>query len=370
MFATPHRSNVGPRKIKPLALTRAMVTESLIDDLERIGIGIDRRDIQQMIEGFGADSLQGLTTTASITTPIQFLQNWLPGFVNIITAARKIDSLIGLMTAGSWEDEEIVQGIMEMTGSATPYSDAGNIPLSSWNVNFDRRTVVRFEEGMQVGKLEEARASRIRVSSSAEKRNAAALALEIERNKVGFNGYNSGNNRTYGFLNDPNLPAYVAVSTKAAGGTTWAVATFLEIQGDIISALQSLRTTSKDTVDPDTMPITLALATAAREQLSRNNVQGTQSVMQWLKETYPNVRVESAPELDSANGGANVFYLYAESIADGSSDGGQTFIQVVPAKFQVLGVEAKAKGYLEDYTNATAGVMCKRPYAVIRRTGI
>ncbi|MGJ0509053.1 MAG: hypothetical protein ACR652_18420, partial [Methylocystis sp.] len=65
----------------------------------------------------------------------------------------------------------------------------------------------------------------------------------------------------------------------------------------------------------------------------------------------------------------NVVYLYAEAIADQSTDGGRTFIQVVPSKFQVLGVEQKAKGYLEDYTNATAGIMCKRPYAVIRRSG-
>ena len=28
------------------------------------------------------------------------------------------------------------------------------------------------------------------------------------------------------------------------------------------------------------------------------------------------------------------------------------------------------KGYEEDYSNATAGIMCKRPYAVTRWTGI
>jgi hypothetical protein len=44
-------------------------------------------------------------------------------------------------------------------------------------------------------------------------------------------------------------------------------------------------------------------------------------------------------------------------------------VQVVPSKFQVLGVEKGAKGYKEDYSNATAGVFCKRPFAVVRRTG-
>ena len=51
-------------------------------------------------------------------------------------------------------------------------------------------------------------------------------------------------------------------------------------------------------------------------------------------------------------------------------DGGRTFDQIVPAKLKSLGVEQRAKSYVEDYTNATAGVMLKRPWAVVRRSGI
>jgi hypothetical protein len=90
----------------------------------------------------------------------------------------------------------------------------------------------------------------------------------------------------------------------------------------------------------------------------------------WLAENYPGTRIESAPELNGANGGENVFYLYAESVGDNSSDDGRTVIQVVPARFMALGVEQQTKAYVEDYTNATAGVMFKRPYAVVRRSGI
>ena len=55
------------------------------------------------------------------------------------------------MITGSWEDEQIVQGILESTGASQFYSDYTNVPLSSWNTNFNYRTVVRFEEGMKVG---------------------------------------------------------------------------------------------------------------------------------------------------------------------------------------------------------------------------
>ena len=76
------------------------------------------------------------------------------------------------------------------------------------------------------------------------------------------------------------------------------------------------------------------------------------------------------PELAGANGGENVFYMYAEKINDSSTDGGAVFAQMVPSKFQVLGVQKLDDGYRESYTNATAGVLCKRPWAVVRRSAI
>lgn len=37
---------------------------------------------------------------------------------------------------------------------------------------------------------------------------------------------------------------------------------------------------------------------------------------------------------------------------------------------RLLGVERYAKGYKEDYANATAGVMVKQPIGIVRRVGI
>jgi len=358
-------SYIGPRKVGTLDLSSAM-DENILHDLKLLGITFDENLVMEMMHA--QDSLSPLTTP-SISTPIQFLQTWLPGFVKILLQARKIDNLVGVMTVGDWHGEEIVQGVMELTGNAVPYGDYTNIPLSSWNVNFERRTIVRFEEGMRVGRMEEARSSAMRVNSGEGKREAAALALEIQRNRVGFYGYNDGANRTYGFLNDPSLPAYVTVATEG-GNTEWSLKTFLGITADIREAVASLRTQSGDQIDPYSTPMTLALPTSVVDYLSVTNALGTQSVRQWLTQTYPSIRVESAPELIDANGGENVFYLYAESVNDSSTDGGQSIIQMVPAKFVTLGVEQQAKAYLEDYTNATAGVMVKRPFAFVRRDGI
>lgn len=367
MNRTVERSHIGPRQVG--SVTMSAEDCAAYSELARLGINFNDKQISQMA-AFGMDATQQAgVTVGSAISPVQFLQNWLPGFVRVITAARKIDELVGITTSGNWEDEEIVQGILEPIGSAVPYGDYTNVPLASWNANFVRRTVVRFEHGIKVGMLEEARTARVRIDSAGEKRSASALSLEVQRNLVGFNGYNSGNNLTYGFLNDPSLSAYASVAT-GTGGYLWSQKTFLEICADIRTAMGTLQNNSQDTINPEDRETTLAVPTSCYQYLSVVNVQGSRSVREWLTETYPKCRVVSAPQLNSANASANVFYLYAENVDDGASDDSRTWVQVVPAKFQALGVEKQAKAYIEDYTNATAGVLLKRPYAVVRVTGI
>src|SRR5690606_13141345 len=171
---TREYSSIGPRNVRPLVLATsgaAAFDASIMAQLQDIGIQIPERELRQMMDAYAADALTPGVTNPSIPTPVQFLQEWLPGFVHVLTQARKIDELVGIVTAGSWESEEVVQGVMELTGKSVPYGDYTNIPLSSWNVNYERRTVVRFEEGLRVGRLEESRAAAIQVNSAEAKRN-------------------------------------------------------------------------------------------------------------------------------------------------------------------------------------------------------
>tara|TARA_R110000851_G_scaffold279659_2_gene432950 strand:+ start:2916 stop:3980 length:1065 start_codon:yes stop_codon:yes gene_type:complete len=303
--------------------------------------------------------------TASIPTPNQMLQTWLPGFVAMATAPVKIDEILGLTAAGNWADEEVVQKTLEHVGEAKEYGDNSDTHLASWNVNYVRRGVVRFEEGFRVGKLEEARSSAIDINSASEKRAAAVMSLNIQRNKVGFLGYNStkGTN-IYGLLNDPSLPAYESAAA------TWAASTAEVIYSQIKTALSLIRTVSKDLIDPTSHSITLACATAVVDQLNKTNQYGI-SVYDLLAKNYPQLRIVSAPQFDAADGGANVAYFIADTVVDGAStDGNQAIVQIVPSRYQLLGSEVTAKGYTEAATNATAGVMVKRPYAVQRLSGI
>lgn len=352
----------------------AMDSADNVRALTKVGIHISDFAAQSYAQAYGMDAaitIPGLTVNAAQgNSPyMQFLQSWLPGQVQVITAARKADELMGVVTAGAWEDEEIIQEILELVGVAQPYTDYANIPLSSWNLTYEKRGVIRFEEGFQVGELEGLRSGRIGINSADAKRQAASLALEIARNRVAFFGYNGATSYPiYGYMNDPNLPAYVTVPA-GVGGTTWDKKTFAEIVRDLLTGLSALRVQSKEVIDPTTTPIILAVASEKVDYLSTPNDLG-ETPYDWLKQNYPNVTVKSAIELNDANGGADVFYLYAETVGDSGTDGGGVIDQIVPSRFRALGVDTSCKMVTEDFTNATAGVLVKRPFAIYRASGI
>lgn len=335
----------------------AMDSKTSAETLKTLGIDCDFRSSAM-------DAAVAPITTPSVTTPLQFLQHFLPTPVRIVTAARKIDNLIGRNIVGTWADEEVVTTVVENTGSARPYGDAATTPLSNFNMNFEKRTIVRFEEGMQVTALEEERASKVRISVAKEKREGATRSLAIELNRIGFYGYNDGTNRTYGFLNDPNLPAYVTVATGASTNTAWSTKTYKEICADIRTMVAALRVRSGDLFDPYTDEFTMAISLAAVEYLSVVSDYGN-SVREWIEKTYPKAKIVSALELDAANGGANVIYMFADKL-----DGQKVFDQNVVTVFKMLGVERNIKGYTESYSNATAGVILNMPIGVVRYSGI
>lgn len=371
---TPIVNHTSGRRMAQADAAFNLAADQVGEYRELTALGLDMsnsavRDMAGALAAMDANVLTPTITTQTVGVPVQFLQQWLPGLVRTITQARKIDRLVGISIGGNWEDEEIIQGILEPTGFPTLYGDYTNVPLSDFQLAYERRGVVRFEQGMRVGKLEDARMSRVNVSAAAEKRLAASVSLEVLRNRIGFYGYNGGEQRVFGFLNDPGLPAYTTVPNGASGSPLWANKTFLEITADIRAAMAQLVTQSGDTLDAENMDLVLALPTTASQAMSITSEFGN-SVRNWVRETYPRLRIETAPELVGANGGASVFYLYAERVDDGSSDGGRVFDQIVPAKMVTLGVEQQTKAYIEDYTNALAGILVKRPWAVVRRSGI
>lgn len=368
-------SPAAARKLSEVLRGVAMDSMDGINALSRVGVVYSDFALQTYRQAYGMDAavtIPGLSVNpGQANAPyMQFLQTWLPGQVHVVTQARKADQLFGVTTVGSWEDEEIIQEILEMVGVAQPYSDLGSVPLSSWNLTYEKRGVARFEEGFSVGELEGLRSGRIGVNASQAKRDAAALALEIARNRVAFFGYvNATSYPIYGALNDPNLPAYQTLPS----GVTWDAANRAQIISDLMFAMASLRKGSKEVVDPTTDRLKLVIASDKIDYLNTPSGTGAEmgeTAKDWLTKNYPNVTVESCVEFNGANGGSDIFYLYAESVAESGTDGGSVIEQMVPVRLRALGVDTSCKQVTEDFTNATSGILCKRPFAVFRGTGI
>ena len=312
-------------------------------------------------------------TTPSNGTPVQFLQEFLPGVINILTVVRKADQVAPVVTAGEWHFEEIVLKTMEHTSNAQLYSDHGGVPLVSFNETYERRQVVRFELGIQQNPLADARAAATGTVPQNEKRQALAEGFEILRNDIAFNGFNVGTGKTYGILNDPSLPAYITVATGAGGNTTFASKTAVEIINDISTALRALEIQAGGNIDPTINAISLEIPLAFNHFLTRSDgsFNNGMTAMEWLNKNYPTVKVVTVPQFNEANAGESVFYLKAVSVDNSGTDGGESMIQVVPAKMRAMGsVQNEKGGTTEGYTSAYAGIFTKRPYAVVRYTDI
>lgn len=345
--------------------------KATIKDLAMLGITMDETDLGVRA---AMDAAPNPVTTASVATPLQFLQWWMPSMIEVVTRARRADAIIGRSIVGTWEDEEIVYTVKENIGQPQPYGDLTDIPLVSYNTNFVKRTNVRFELGLQTGKLEDARAARMKINPYNEKRASIAGAVAIGLNEIAFKGYDSysesnptGGN-TYGLLNAPELFAAKTLAVGKGSGATSAFSTksYNEICADFITIMKDLRVQTGDNFNPETDSVTIAIAMSAYQYLDVQNELGTQSVREFVQKQYKGVRFLSVPELDDMGGtGVHGMYVIVDSI-----NGKKTVDQLVTATLRLLGVEPKIKGTLEGYTYSTAGFVAPQPIGVIRYTGV
>ena len=121
-------------------------------NVERLYEGFKKR-----IVIFGGDSaIQGRNYNTFYPVSITILTN-----ISSRTSFSLLRMLVILINVwvrqvqGSWETEEVVQQILEPTGTAVPYGDTTNIPFGSWNLNYNYYTNVRFELGIEVTTLEQ-----------------------------------------------------------------------------------------------------------------------------------------------------------------------------------------------------------------------
>ena len=328
-------------------------------DLATLGITMDEAVAQAKDYVAAMDAAPNAQTTATNVTPVQFAQFWLTNPIKILTRGRSLDKVVGRTVVGTWETEQIVATILERMGQPGLYGDFTKAPLADWNVNFETRDNVRFEMGIEIGKLEEARASQMRLNSYAMKRDAMAEAFAILLNNVGWYGFRSDSanfsgaaKKVYGLLNDPNVTA------ENVGRASWAGTTTMEnICTDILTIVTSAVTSLKGNYDPEVDAATLALPINQYAQLGKINTYGI-SAADWLKKTYPKIRVVSCAELVGALSDKDVALFVVDKVL-----GDDTVQQMLTSSLRLVGVQPMAKGSYEVYSCSSAGALVRYPLA-------
>ena len=347
--------------------------------LEKIGLGFS--DAFLSAQAPVVASAMDAGTVAPVNTPqngtpLQFLQSALPGSINVMTVVRKADAVAPIVIAGDWHGQEVYLKTMEHFGTPSQYSDHGGLVLADFSEGSETRDIARFELGLQGGKLEDARAGATGTNPNGEKRSALASAFENLRNDVAFNGFNIGNSKIYGILNDPNLPAYIAVANNDAGNSTaWSAKDNAEKIADISTALNALSVQAGGNIDITSDALCLEVPLSVLGEFSKSDSSFTNglTVRAWLTENYSNVEIVSVPQYDGADAESNVFVLKAKKVPSeaGAALGGLPMAQIVPSRMMALGSAQNAKGGVtEGYTSALAGVFVAHPWAIVRYTGI
>lgn len=328
---------------------------------------VAKNEIIRNASSYGFDAAE-MATVPSVGTPVQLLQWWSPKVIKTIYAGRKADEIMGVVNAGSWEDEEVVVPEVETLGDVALYGDYANGENSNFNVNFNKRSVVRFLSTVSVGTLEAAQVARMRLDAKEKKMVATTNALEIQRNLVAFNGFNYGNKANYGLLNDPRLPAYGTLSVGASGSTMFKDKTYIEIVNDIRGLVRELELKLNGNFDASTDAFKLILPMAASQSMTAVPQYGANgfagSVEAWFKGAYPKGEIHYVPQFDGALGGQNVVYVIAEEV-----DGEKNVDQFVQQRMFLVGFERRDTYFKETYSNATAGAFVGYGIGVVRKVG-
>jgi len=250
-------------------------------------------------DGFACDAQPTLITTSNSGIPA-FMSTYVdPKLIEVLVSPMKAAEIVGAeVKKGDWTSDTAMFPLVESTGETSSYGDyseGGNVGVNS---NFPQRQSYHYQVMTQWGERELEKAGLARIDWSNRVNIASVLTLNKFQNKTYFFGVSGLQN--YGLLNDPSLSAAIVPTTKGAGGTSWSVATALEINSDIQKLYTQLQAQMGGLVELDSK-MTLAISPVSEVYLT-NTTQYNVNVADILKKNFPNLTIKTAPEYATASG--------------------------------------------------------------------
>ena len=310
-----------------------------------------------------------LTTAANVGIPSALVTYIDPTVTEILFSAMNAGRLAPEVKKGDWSDKYMRFNVTEYSGSVTPYSDHGENIASDVNIESPERENFVFQTVIRYGDLEEATVARQRLSLASEKQKAAATILAKAHNK--FYLYGVAGKKTYGLLNDPNLPVSASPNSITIGGNTYstwadkaghdAANASNHVYNDVLKLWNTLCANNGGNIDADS-PIVLAVSNARASYLNALNTYGL-SAAKMLKDNFPNIVIVQLPEL-STGAGEMMYMIVPELFAS------QTAELAYSEKMRLSRVVPEMSAFKQKAVGGTWGAIIKRPSLIQTMTGI
>lgn len=337
-----------------------------VNDAVRMGFSCDAAAIKRVmdsdpaykaaVESFAKDA--GLSLgDANIDALGQFFTLFNESVINVLYRGRTAAQTFGVKTMGDWTTERIAFKTRELTAVASIYDDWSRAAYAAYNYGWDIRDALRLEWALEVTKLEEAVGAVMRRNPYKDKKDAIVLNQAIWNNEFFWNGASIDGKRLYGALNDPNLATRKRNLPKDFSSDVLTTA-------DVIACLLTIKQKFADDLqgngDIETLPVEIACPLKWQTAFTIPNTYAY-TANKWLAENWKAATLSFKPELDTADDGDPMMYVFAKSVPDVGMD---TVNLCETSKLRLIGAMPSLKGREEAYSSSVAGALVACPFGV------
>lgn len=306
------------------------------------------------------DAQPTLVTAQNIGIPAYLANLVDPKTVRALVTPMKAAMIYGETKKGTWTTLTAQFPVVETTGQVSSYNDNSEDGNVGSNYNWVPRQSYHFQTVTRYGDRETEMFGLAQINYVADLNFSSVLILSKFMNTSYFFGVQGMQN--YGGLNDPSLIAPISPAVKAAGGTSWNAATAVEVFNDVLALYVQLQTQLPALIDRDTK-MTLALSNTSEPNMGKVTSFTLAPVRQAIKENWPNLRIMTAPEYNTASG--QLMQLIADEL-----DGDKTSYSAFTEKLRPGRVVPKLSSFMQKKVAGTWGTIIRRPIAIASMLGI
>ena len=281
----------------------------------------------------------------------------------LFTPNRAVQILGREEKKGAWAMDTFMIQRIEETGDTVAYDDYSNQGAVQVTSAWENRDVYRYQTMVTYGELEQERYGLAMLPYAAKKQQAAVNILNQDQNKFYF--YGVAGLRNYGLLNDPELPAPIS-PLSVDGNVLWSAKAVVDIYNDILTLYGDLVARTNGIVGDGidmASPLVLAMSPQISVYFKKSNEIFGNSVEKMVKDAFPNIRIEVAPQYNTSSG--ELIQMFVES-AQGQEVGFMAYSEKLRSHPLVTDVSS----YKQKYSGTTYGAVITQPFLFAQMLGV